>query len=48
MLNVDGSVYTGNFINGARKGLGKFENSDGSIYEGSWLENKMHGHGKLT
>ena len=36
---VDGSKFTGNFINGLKEGEGKFEWNDESFYEGNFENN---------
>ncbi|KAH9578151.1 Protein kinase domain [Trypanosoma melophagium] len=41
-------VYTGEWVDDMRHGLGKMEYVGGSVYEGEWLANMRHGQGKLT
>lgn len=48
MRYPDGAVYTGQFVNGTRRGAGKLEKPDGSVYEGAWRSDKQHGPGRLT
>lgn len=43
----DGSVYTGDVLDGKRVGWGKYTFS-GGVYEGEWANDVFHGHGKLT
>ncbi len=40
----DGAVYTGNFVNGLREGVGRFINSGGCA--GTWRYGEMHGIGR--
>jgi hypothetical protein len=39
------AVYTGDYKNGNRDGIGKMSFPDGSTYYGEWLNNAMHGEG---
>ena len=48
MRYVDGSSYTGKFVNGVRKGYGVLSLPDGSSYEGQWKQDNQHGKGKLV
>ena len=41
----DGTVYTGEVVNGAPNGKGKATYTDGGTYEGSWKDGFWHGHG---
>ncbi|ORC90431.1 protein kinase [Trypanosoma theileri] len=41
-------VYSGEWVDDMRHGLGKMEYVGGSVYEGEWLANMRHGQGKLT
>ncbi|RNF01413.1 putative protein kinase [Trypanosoma conorhini] len=41
-------VYTGEWVDDMRQGLGKMEYACGSVYEGEWVANMRHGEGKLT
>lgn len=41
----DGTVYTGEVVNGAPNGKGKATYADGGTYEGSWKDGYWHGHG---
>ena len=43
----NGSVYTGEWKNGMKDGIGVQNWPDGSIYEGEWKEDKANGKGKL-
>ena len=45
MKYKDGSVYTGDWIEGNRHGQGKRIFSDGMIYEGDWKDDKGTGKG---
>lgn len=44
----DGSVYTGQTVNGKRHGKGTLTFADGKIYEGDFVDDKYHGKGKYT
>jgi hypothetical protein len=44
----NGSIYTGNFINGSYNGKGEFKWSDGDVYNGNWVNNKRQGKGEMT
>ena len=39
------AVYTGDYTNGCREGIGKMTFPDGSTYFGEWFRNTMHGEG---
>jgi len=39
------AVYTGDYTNGNREGIGKMTFPDGSSYYGEWSNNSMHGEG---
>lgn len=43
----NGSVYSGEWLNEMRDGMGVQEWPDGSKYEGQWLKDKATGKGKL-
>ena len=36
----DGAIYTGQLVNGTRKGPGKLVKADGSVYEGAFKQDK--------
>lgn len=40
-------VYTGEWVDDMRHGLGKMEYLGGSVYDGEWFANMRHGQGKL-
>ena len=44
----DGSVYTGQVVNGKRNGKGTMTWPSGDVYEGDLVDNKRHGRGKYT
>jgi hypothetical protein len=44
----NGSIYTGNFINGSYTGKGEFKWANGDIYNGEWVNNKRQGKGEMT
>jgi len=44
----NGAIYTGNWLNGVRDGLGSQMWPDGSRYEGHWKGDKANGQGKLV
>ncbi|OYU54683.1 MAG: hypothetical protein CFE25_15470 [Chitinophagaceae bacterium BSSC1] len=44
----NGSIYTGNFINGTYSGKGEFKWANGDIYNGNWVNNKRQGKGEMT
>jgi len=44
---IDGSVFTGQFVNGVREGQGKQEFPNGDIYDGEWKNGDRHGTGKM-
>lgn len=44
---INGSYYTGQWLNGARHGRGVQIFKDGSIYEGYWKNNVPNGRGRL-
>jgi hypothetical protein len=44
----DGSKYTGQMMNGLRKGQGAYFFADGSFYEGEFDHNQLHGEGMMT
>ena len=41
----DGSVFVGQYKEGKKNGLGKYEWADGAIYEGEWEDNEIAGYG---
>ena len=41
----DGHVYTGQWLNGKRDGIGKVIIVGGDCYEGEWKNGLMHGYG---
>lgn len=43
----DGSVYTGEVLNGKRHGKGKLVWPSGDVYEGDWKDDKRNGKGTL-
>ena len=47
MKYLDGSVYTGNWVDGVRQGHGKMTYDNGT-YDGEWLNDKKNGEGKYT
>lgn len=44
----DGSVYEGQWRNGAIDGFGTVKWADGNTYKGMWSDNLLHGHGEYT
>lgn len=44
----DGTVYEGQWHNGAIDGFGKVKWSDGNTYRGNWQNNLLHGLGDYT
>jgi len=44
----DGSVYTGDWVNGKRDGKGKMMFANGRVYEGHWKDDKLDGKGRFT
>lgn len=42
----NGDLFVGNFVNGMKHGMGKWE-SGSDYYEGSWKLNRPEGHGKI-
>ena len=45
---VTRNYYYGEWVAGAREGLGSFEYADGARYRGSWRKNQKHGAGVLV
>lgn len=45
---VDGSIYSGNWIDGKLNGYGTSTSKNGSVYVGEWKDNKKNGKGSLT
>ena len=43
----DGSVFTGEFINGKGEGRGKCRYANGDVYEGGWKNHAPHGEGTM-
>lgn len=43
----DGSIYSGEFLDGIRDGKGVISYPDGGMYEGGWKLGQMHGYGIL-
>lgn len=43
----DGSIYTGQFINGKGEGNGKCKYANGDRYEGGWKNHAPHGQGTM-
>jgi hypothetical protein len=43
----DGSVFTGDFINGKGEGLGSCKYANGDYYEGGWKNHAPHGQGTM-
>ena len=41
----DGSLYTGQFVNGEREGHGRYRSSLGAVYEGEWVAGQRCGKG---
>lgn len=44
---LDGSVYTGQFVDGEGSGTGRCNYADGSYYEGGWKNHSPHGRGTM-
>merc|ERR1712216_829070 len=42
---LDGSNYSGQWVNDMAEGHGRITHADGEYYEGSWSRNKLHGEG---
>lgn len=42
MTNPDSSVFTGQFENGLKQGMGKIVNQNGNITQGYWKNDKYH------
>jgi hypothetical protein len=40
------SEYSGNFVNGKKSGIGRYQWNLGEWYQGEFKENKIHGEGK--
>lgn len=47
-INLDGSVYNGDFVGTKMHGYGELTYADGSIYRGTWKEDKRDGQGTFT
>ncbi len=47
-IDMEGSVYEGNFKNGKRNGKGKCTAANDVVYEGDWKDNKRDGVGKAA
>ena len=45
---LDGSKYTGQWLNQMKNGLGTQTWHNGDKYEGQWLNDKQYGYGKAT
>lgn len=43
----DGSVFTGEFINGKGEGMGSCKYANGDFYEGGWKNHAPHGQGTM-
>jgi len=41
----DGSLFTGNLVNGVITGLGEMQSAKGYNFSGEFVDNKMHGEG---
>ena len=48
LVNPDGSIYTGEFVNDSKVGYGEFLYADGKKYVGKWNNNQFDGEGELT
>lgn len=45
---TNGTVYTGQFVNGNREGKGKLVFANNNVYEGQFSRNRMNGEGTMT
>lgn len=41
----DGSVYSGEFVDGEHEGKGRISKQSGDVYDGKWKNGQPHGHG---
>ena len=46
LIEANGNIYQGNWVNNKRNGQGKLIYANGAIYDGGW-KNDNNGHGKL-
>ena len=44
----DGSVYSGEFVDGEHEGKGRISKQSGDVYDGNWRNGQPHGHGVET
>ena len=44
----DGSVYSGEFVDGKYEGAGRLSKASGDVYDGKWKNDQPHGHGVET
>ena len=47
-ININGSIYDGNFLNKKANGHGAKTFADGSKYVGDWQNDRRHGTGVCT
>jgi hypothetical protein len=47
-VDVDGSRYEGDWVDGKKEGKGVLVRDDGMRYEGEWVNDKPKGEGTLT
>ena len=47
VIQPNGSIYEGDWLNNKQHGHGKKTYKDGNVYEGDWKKGKRHGKGKL-
>lgn len=43
----DGAIYSGNFKDGLREGLGEYITTSRELYKGEWHYNSIDGHGEF-
>lgn len=44
---ADGSIYTGEFVNGMKNGYGEITFPNGRVYKGEWVNNIQNGKGTM-
>jgi hypothetical protein len=48
LVETDGSIYEGHWMNNEKSGKGRFIDPDGEFYLGIWESNKKNGFGVGT
>eukprot|EP00929_Paragymnodinium_shiwhaense_P114797 TRINITY_DN83309_c0_g1_i1.p1 TRINITY_DN83309_c0_g1~~TRINITY_DN83309_c0_g1_i1.p1 ORF type:complete len:312 (-),score=53.26 TRINITY_DN83309_c0_g1_i1:60-995(-) len=48
LVQKDGGIYEGDFVDGKAHGVGKYVAANGNVYEGEWVEDMAHGTGRFA